>query len=78
MNLQIFKLDVENAEDQIANIPWIIEKAREFQKNSQALHVQCLMATARLQGRPHCELLHCVRGENREGKRLVQAHSTQQ
>ena len=29
----MFKLDVENAEDQIANIPWIIEKAREFQKN---------------------------------------------
>ena len=23
----------KKAEDQIANIPWIIEKAREFQKN---------------------------------------------
>ena len=34
--LQMFKLDLEKAEgtrDQIANIHWIIEKAREFQKN---------------------------------------------
>ena len=34
--IQIFKLDLEKAEetrDQIANICWIIEKAREFQKN---------------------------------------------
>ena len=29
----MFKLDLEKAEDQIANICWIIEKAREFQKN---------------------------------------------
>ena len=30
-----YKLDLEKAEetDQIVNIPWIIEKAREFQKN---------------------------------------------
>ena len=35
VNLQMFKLDLEKAEesDQIANIPWIIKKAREFQKN---------------------------------------------
>ena len=35
MNLQMFKLDLEKAEetDQIANICWIIKKAREFQKN---------------------------------------------
>ena len=37
MNLQMFKLDLEKAEepniDQIANIHWIIEKGREFQKN---------------------------------------------
>ena len=36
MNFQMFKLDVEKARgirDQIANIHWIIEKAREFQKN---------------------------------------------
>ena len=36
MNFQMFKLDLEKAEeprDQIANICWIIEKAREFQKN---------------------------------------------
>ena len=32
----MFKLDLEKAEetrDQIANIQWIIQKAREFQKN---------------------------------------------
>ena len=35
MNFQIFKLVLEKAEepDQIANIHWIIEKAREFQKS---------------------------------------------
>ena len=31
MNFQMFKLVLEKA-DQIANICWIIEKAREFQK----------------------------------------------
>ena len=35
VKFQMFKLDLEKAEesDQIANICWIIEKAREFQKN---------------------------------------------
>ena len=33
MNLQMFRLDLGKAEDQIANIFWIIGKAREFQKN---------------------------------------------
>ena len=35
MNFQMFKLILEKAEepDQIANICWIIKKAREFQKN---------------------------------------------
>ena len=33
MNFQMFKLVLEKAEDQIANIRWIIKKAREFQKN---------------------------------------------
>ena len=36
MNFQMFKLDLEKTEgtrDQIANIRWIMEKAREFQKN---------------------------------------------
>ena len=34
VNFQMYKLDLENVEtrDQIANIPWIIYKAREFQK----------------------------------------------
>ena len=34
VNFQMFKLDVEKAKEQkIANISWIIEKARKFQKN---------------------------------------------
>ena len=35
MNFQMFKLDLEKAEDpkQIANIHWIIRKPRESQKN---------------------------------------------
>ena len=35
MNFQMFKLDLNGGgtKDQIANIHWIIEKAREFQKN---------------------------------------------
>ena len=36
MNFQMFKLVLEKAEgtrDQIANIRWIMEKAREFQKH---------------------------------------------
>ena len=31
--LQMFKLNLKKARDQIANICWIIEKARNFQKN---------------------------------------------
>ena len=35
MNFQMFKLDLEKVKepDQIANIRWIIKKAREFEKN---------------------------------------------
>ena len=35
MNFQMFKMDLEKSEesDQIANICWIIEKARKFQKS---------------------------------------------
>ena len=33
MNFQMFKLVLEKQRNQIANILWIIEKAREFQKN---------------------------------------------
>ena len=35
VNFHVFKLDLENTgiRDQIANICWIIEKAREFQEN---------------------------------------------
>ena len=34
MNFQIFKLVLEKAEEPEINIRWIIEKAREFQKNT--------------------------------------------
>ena len=34
VNFQMFKLDIEKAEEpEIANICWVIEKGREFQKN---------------------------------------------
>ena len=44
-NFQMYKLDLEKAEepDQIANIHWIIEKAKEFQKNIYF----CLIAYAK-------------------------------
>ena len=43
----MFKLDLEKAEaicDQIANICWIIEKAREFQKNIYFCFIDCAKA----------------------------------
>ena len=33
VNFQILKLDLRGIREQIANVHWIIEKAREFQKN---------------------------------------------
>ena len=33
VNFQMFKLVLEKAEEPVANIRWIIRKAREFQKN---------------------------------------------
>ena len=33
MKFQMIKLDLEQAEEAIANIRWMTEKAREFQKN---------------------------------------------
>ena len=43
-NFQMYKLDSEKAEepDQIANIHWIIEKAREFQKSSTSASLTIL------------------------------------
>ena len=42
-NFQMFKLNLEKAEepDQIANIHWIIEKARGFQKNIYFYFIDC-------------------------------------
>ena len=42
----MFKLDLEMAEkpDQITNIHWIIEKAREFQKNIYFCFIDCTKA----------------------------------
>ena len=44
MNFQIIELVLEKAEesDQIANILWIIEQAREFQKNSTSASLTTL------------------------------------
>ena len=48
MNFQMFKLDLEKAEepdrDQIANICWMIKKAREFQKNINFCFIDCAKA----------------------------------
>ena len=44
INLQMFKLDLAKARDQIANIYWIIEKAREFQKNIYFYFIDYLKA----------------------------------
>ena len=42
----MFKLGIEKAEDtdQIANICWIIEKAREFQKSIYLCFIDCAKA----------------------------------
>jgi len=45
MNFLMFKLVFEKAEetrDQIANIHWIMEKAREFQKNIYFCFIDCV------------------------------------
>ena len=46
MNFQMFKLVLEKAEepDQVANIRWIIEKAREFQKSTCFCFIDCAKA----------------------------------
>ena len=46
MKFQMFKLVLEKAEktDQITNICWIIEKAREFQKNIYFCFIDCTKA----------------------------------
>ena len=38
----MYKLNLEKAEEQIANIHWIIEKAREFQKTSTSASLTML------------------------------------
>ena len=46
MNFQMFSLDLEKAKEpgQIVNIRWIIEKAREFQKNIYFHFIDCAKA----------------------------------
>ena len=46
MNFQMFKLDLKSKGiwDQIANIHWIIEKARELQKNIYFCFIDCAKA----------------------------------
>ena len=45
-NFQMYKLDLEKEgnQDQIANIHWLIEKPREFQKNSYFCLIDCAKA----------------------------------
>ena len=53
MDFQMFKLDLEKAEEpergQIANIRWIIKKAREFQKNIYFCLIDYAMQGAQVQ-----------------------------
>ena len=47
MNFQMFKLDLEKAEEQETKWPtlcWIIKKAREFQRNIYFCFVDCAKA----------------------------------
>ena len=44
MNFHVFQLDLEKAEEQIAKICWIIEKAREFQKNISCCFIDYVKA----------------------------------
>ena len=47
MNFQMFKLDLEKAEEpeiKFANIRWLIKKAREFQKNIYFYFIDCAKA----------------------------------
>ena len=53
VNFQMFKLVLEKAEDQIANICWIIEKAKEFQKNIYFCFID------------YAKAFDCVRSEER-------------
>ena len=63
MNFQRFKLDLEKAEetDQIANICWLVEKAREFQKRIYF----CFIEYAKdFDGKDHSKLWKILRYQN--------------
>ena len=53
-NFQMYKLNLEKAEEQIANIHWIIEKAREFQKNIYFYFIDYAKAFDRGETTAHC------------------------
>ena len=59
MNFQMFKLNLEKAEEpEIANIRWIMEKAREFQRNIYFCFIDYTKALRQLM------LLKCGIGED--------------
>ena len=59
MNFQMFKLNLEKAEEpEIANIHWITRKAREFQKNIYFCFIDYTKALRQLM------LLKCGIGED--------------
>ena len=63
-NFQIFKLDLETAEgtrDQTANIHWITEKAREFQKNTYFCFIDYAKAFDCVDHNKLCKILKDVR-----------------
>ena len=60
MNLQMFKLDVEKAEEPEIKSPtssWITEKAREFQKNIYFCFIDYAKAFDRMDQNKLCKIL---------------------
>ena len=64
MNFQMFKLDLEKAggtRDQNANIHWIVEKARQFQKNIYFYFIDYAKAFDCVDHNKLCKILQGVR-----------------
>ena len=57
MNFQMFKLVLEKAEEQIANICGIMEKARQFQKNIYFCFIDCAKAFDCVDHKKLCKVL---------------------
>ena len=59
-NFQMSKLGLEKGEEQIANICWIIDKAREFQKNIYFCFINYTKALTECVGVGNCFLLQGI------------------